>query len=184
MNTIWIPVLLIAVAGLCGWLAARIFLKRPARRGLASRLPLVGTVWRATSLAEFCHLLALLLESDLPLPEALRLTGEGVQDADIDASCRVMADQVSSGRSLYQAMAQRKVFPLALPRLLRWAESQKTLPEVLHVAGSMFEARARSSSTFVGSVLTFICVMGVLTMVLLIPALILPLVTLISRLSG
>ena len=65
----------------------RTFLTPAVRRSFASRLPLLGTVWRSTSLAEFCHLLALLLESRLPLPEAIRLTGEGVQDADIDRAC-------------------------------------------------------------------------------------------------
>ena len=92
-----------------------------------------------TSLAEFCHLLALLLESNLPLPEALRLTGEGVQDADLDETCHVMAGQVTSGQSLAQAMTEKKLFPQGLPSLLRWAERDKSLPEVLHMAGAMFE---------------------------------------------
>ena len=34
------------------------------------------------------------------------------------------------------------MFPVGLPRLLWWAENQKSVPEVLHMAGSMFEARA------------------------------------------
>jgi general secretion pathway protein F len=183
VNPVGIPVVIAGLAGLVACLAARIFLPRPARRSLAGRLPLVGPVWRATALAEFCHLLALLLESDLPLPEAIRLTGEGVQDADLDASCRVVAAQVESGKSLSQAMAARPFFPLGLPRLLHWAEHQKSLPEVLHMAGAMFEARARSSASFVGTVLTFLCVILVLTMLLVVPALFAPLFTLISRLS-
>ena len=167
-----------------GWLAGRVFLTPPLRRGLAGRLPLIGRVWRATSLAEFCHLLALLLESRLPLPEALRLTGEGVQDSDVDASCRLMANQVESGRSLSQAMEKARLFPVGLPRLVRWAENQESLPEVLHMAGAMFESRGRSYSTFVGTVLNVICVLLVFQMVLFVPALFLPLITLISRLSG
>src|SRR5262249_22151350 len=146
--------------------------------------PIVGPVWRSTSLAEFCHLLALLLESDLPLPEALRLTGEGVQNADFDRSCQVVASQVESGAPLAQAMSHRPLFPRGLPHLLRWAEGQRSLPDVLHIAGSMFEARARSQSSFVGWFLTVLCLFPVLSIVLLVPALFLPLITLISRLSG
>ena len=168
---------------LAGW-RDDVFLTPPLRRGLAGRLPLVGRVWRATSLAEFCHLLALLLESQLPLPEALRLTGEGVQDSDVDASCRLMANQVESGRSLSQAMEKVRLFPAGLPRLVRWAENQESLPEVLHMAGAMFESRGRTYSTFVGTVLNVICVLLVFQMVLFVPALFLPLITLISRLSG
>ena len=84
LRSIWAPVFtLIAVTAVC-LLIIRVFLTPPLRRSLAARLPIVGAVWRSTSHAEFCHLLALLLESDLPLPEALRLTGQGVQDADMD----------------------------------------------------------------------------------------------------
>jgi general secretion pathway protein F len=175
---------LIGLAVLFGWLAARILLTRPARRSVAGRLPLIGRVWRSTSLAEFCHLLALLLESHLPLPEALRLTGEGIQDADFDASCRIMAKKVEAGGPLAQVMAERRLFPLGLPRLLRWAEGQMSLTEVLQVAGSMFEARARAQATFAGWVLTVLCVFPVMCIVLIVPALFIPLVTLISRLSG
>ena len=95
-----------------------------------------------------------------------------------------MAGRVESGESLSQAMAERSRFPIGLPRLLRWAENQKSLPEVLHMAGSMFEARARAQSTFVGIVLNFLCVLMVFGMVLIVPALFMPLITLISRLSG
>ena len=184
VNTAWAP---LAIAGgiiFSCWLAAYVFLTAPLRRGLAGRLPLIGRVWRATSLAEFCHLLALLLESQLPLPEALRLTGDGVQDSDVDASCRLMANQVDSGRSLSQAMEKVRLFPAGLPRLVRWAENQESLPEVLHMAGAMFESRGRSYATFVGTVLNVVCVLVVFQMVLFVPALFVPLITLISRLSG
>jgi general secretion pathway protein F len=184
VSRVWVPAAIVGGTLLAAWLGARIVLPASLRRGLAGRLPLVGTVWRATSLAEFCHLLALLVESDLPLPEALRLTGEGVQDSDIDASCQAMAGQVEKGRSLSQAMEQRRIFPVGLPRLVRWAETRKSLPEVLHMAGAMFESRARSYSTFVGTVLNVICVLLVFVMVLVVPALFMPLLTIIARLSG
>ena len=48
----------------------------------------------------------------------------------------------------------------------------------------MFETQARSYSGFAGTVLTFLCVLVVFFMITVIPALFLPLITLISRLSG
>jgi general secretion pathway protein F len=184
IRTIWLPVLWIGGAILLTWAASH-FLLTPARRSsLVNRLPLLGTVWRSTSLAEFCHLLALLLESSLPMPEALRLTGEGVQDADIDSSCQAMARDVEAGGPLSVAIRQRGMHLMGLAGLVRWAEHQRSLPEVLHTAGSMFEVRARSHAAFAGTVLTFLCVLLVFSIVLSIPALILPLITLISKLSG
>ena len=52
------------------------------------------------------------------------------------------------------------------------------------MAGAMFESRGRSYSTFVGTVLNVICVLLVFQMVLFVPALFLPLITLISQVVG
>jgi type II secretory pathway component PulF len=177
----------VGVAILCligTWFLARVFLKRSTRRSLATRVPLFGWIWAPARLAEFCRLLALLLESRLPLPEALRLTGKGIEDSGIERSCEVMAHEVESGRSIAQAMTKRRSFPPGLPRLLGWAESQMTLPEVLNLAGVLFETQARSQTTLVGTIVTVMCVVLVLSLVLVIPAMFLPLFTLISRLSG
>jgi general secretion pathway protein F len=167
------------------WLLGRLFLRNPTRRSLATRLPIVGKVWRYTSWAEFCHLLALLLETHLPLPDALRLTGEGIQNADLDRACQVMAADVERGRTLSEAMAAQVHFPAGLPRLLRWAQGQGAIAEILHTAGEMFEARARGQATFAGTVVAVLSVIFVLWGVfIVIIGLMLPMITLISRLSG
>jgi general secretion pathway protein F len=178
---------LVLVFGTIGalWLFSRLFLKNPTRRSLATRIPIVGKVWRYTSWAEFCHLLALLLETNLPLPDALRLTGEGIQNTDLDRACQVMAAEVERGRSLSEAMAAQVHFPTGLPRLLRWAQGQGAIAEILHTAGEMFEARARGQATFAGTVVAVLSVIfvlwGVFTVII---GLMLPMITLISRLSG
>jgi type II secretory pathway component PulF len=179
-----VPLGVVAGVILCAWLAGRIVLPRAARRSVACKLPLLGAVWRSMSLAEFCHLLALLVNGRLPMSEALLLAGQGIENASIDRDCRVMAGSVERGEPLSRAMAAQQRFPIGLARLLRWAENQKSLPEVLHMAGSMFEARARAQATFVGMVLNFLCVLMVFGMILVVPALFTPLITLISRLSG
>jgi type II secretory pathway component PulF len=166
------------------WLAARLVLKPAVRRGLSTQLPLFGPISAATRLSEFCHLLALLLEGQLPLPEALRLTGEGLQDSDMDRSCGIMAREVESGRSFAQAMSKLQRFPPGLPRLLGWAENRMSLSELLHLAGVLFETQARSRATLAATTVTVVCVIMVLALIMVIPGLFLPLITLISALSG
>jgi general secretion pathway protein F len=96
-----------------------------------------------------------------------------------------MAGAVESGQTLAQAMVDRRPFPVGLPRLVDWAEPQRSLPEVLHMAGEMFEARAGAHANFTGTlvgVLSVIMILwGLFTVVV---GLMLPLITLISRLSG
>jgi type II secretory pathway component PulF len=241
LRTGWPAFLLVIAIFFVGWLLVRLFLRQSERRSLVSKLPIVGGVWRYTSWAEFCHLLGLLLESHLPLPDALRLTGEGVQHADLERVCQSMAMEVEQGKTLAEAMgartpepavrptpaetpvgelvvkgaahafdhvvgaggwtsslteetlvasaadpsAVRSAVPAGLPRLLQWADSESAMAEILHMAGEMYEARARAQATFAGTVMAVLSVVIVLWGIFtVIGGLILPLITLISKLSG
>ncbi len=220
------PVLAVVLgAVVVGWLVIRLFLPAPLRNSLIGRLPVIGPLWRYTSWAEFCHLLAILLESELPMPEALRLTGQGVQNSDVDRACRAMANDVENGKTLADAMsgrvpivkpsgpfdhldpdqprkastltmenllsaregaaAVRRAMPRSLARLLKWAESHRAIAEILHMSGEMFEARSRSQAAFAGTVMSVLAVFGVIMGVFtVVVGLMLPLITLLSRLSG
>jgi type II secretory pathway component PulF len=179
------PTLALLMVGLLLiWGAGPFVLPPGTLRGLAARVPIVGRVWRWTSLAEFCHLLGLLVESRLPLPESLRLTGEGVVDSDVTVTCQKMAQDVESGQDLAQAMARRWLFPAELPRLVSWSEQQGSLPEVLHMAGEMFAARASAHSTFAGALIGVLAVLLILWgLFTVVAGLMLPLVSLMSKLS-
>jgi type II secretory pathway component PulF len=155
------------------------------RHGLTTPIPLIGPLWRWTTLVEFAQLLALLVESETPLPMALQLTGEGIRDADVSRSCRGMRRLVEAGLPLSDAMERMQPFPVGLPRILRWAEASHSLPGALHLAAEMYEARARAQARFVGVACTMITVILVVCGAsLLVLALFLPLIQLISRLSG
>ncbi len=178
---IWPAFAAMAGALVVGALAAHLFLPPAVVRGLAGRVPLVGGVWRWTSLSEFCHLLALLLEHRLPMPEAVRLAGEGVQDARIEVASRQLAVDVEEGQTLAGAVARRPVFPPRFPRLLRWGENQRTLPEVLHLAGEMFAARASAHASFASSAVSVAClIMILLGVALIVSGLIIPLIYLLN----
>jgi type II secretory pathway component PulF len=164
---------------------AHVVMGSDARRALLSGIPVLGAVWKNTSMAEFCHLLSLLLGCEVPLPEALRLTGDGVCDTSARRACQQMTRQVEAGATLSQSIASQSYFPQALARILRWAESQESLPASLQMLGEMFEARARAQASFGGSVLGVITVIAILFFVaVVVIGLFLPLITLISKLSG
>jgi hypothetical protein len=55
---------------------------------------------------------------------------------------------------------------------------------VLQMAGAMYESRARTHTTLVGAVMNVLCALLVMAMVMVVPALFVPLISLISRLSG
>ena len=167
------------------WLLSLVVLSGPVRRALVGGLPIVGAVWRNASLAEFCHLLALLLECEVPLDEALRLTGQGVRDRTVDGACLGASRDVERGIGFAQALSRQPVFPKSLAGLIHWAERHQSLPESLQMAGEMFEAGARVQARLAGTVITVLVVLSILiSIVVLILGLFLPLINLISQLSG
>jgi type II secretory pathway component PulF len=179
-----------ALAGVLGGLLAigglaLLVIGPAARRSVISRIPLVGPVWRWTSLAEFCHLLGLLLESAIPLAEAVPMAGEGVVDADVRAAARALTHDLSRGEPLATAIARRPLFRAGLGPIIAWAEQHRTLAEALHMLGEMFEARARAQASFASTVFTVLTVLMILVSLLaVIAGVFVPLIQTIQKLSG
>ena len=174
----------IALAGVMIWLAAR-GSTRSNRRRVASVIPVIGSLWRNAAMAEFSALLALLIECRVPMPEALRLSGEGVRDSDLILACSGAASEVERGRSLADASRQYRLFPRGFDRLLAWSEANGELPGALRMAAELYRARDRSQAVLVGIFATAVAVSLVLLgVILIVLGLHLPLVKLISELSG
>jgi type II secretory pathway component PulF len=193
------PFLLAGFLGLIlAWALIGMFVSRGVRDGLVAWTPVVGSLWRYTAWAEFCHLLAMLIEAKIPLPEALRLTGWAVENREVDRACHAMAQGVEQGASLSAAMAAeipgadpaglraiRRSMPDGLPRLLQWAEDRAAIAEVLHMAGETFQARSRAEVAFGGAAAAFLATTAVIFGVfIVVVGMFLPLITLVSKLSG
>ena len=87
--------------------------------------------------------------------------------------------------TLSGAIARQSIFPAGLSRLLAWAEGQPALAGTLHTAGDMYEARARAQASFAGTVYGVASVIAVLLGIgLVVGAVMIPLISMISRLSG
>lgn len=214
LRAAWPLVLATCVALVAGWALIGLFMSRAARNALFARLPVVGALWRYTSWSEFCHLLAMLIEARLPLPEALRLTGSAVENRDVELACRAMARGVEQGATLSAAMAGilppssvgrdrpggelgdllverdgvraiRRSMPDGLPRLLNWAEGRAAIAEVLHMAGETFQARSRAEASFGGAAAAFMAALAVIFgLFIVVVGLFLPLITVVTQLSG
>jgi type II secretory pathway component PulF len=167
------------------WATLR-FAVGPARRSrLLCSVPVIGPILRFTSLTEFCHLLAMLIEADMPLPLAFEMAGSSVRDADVAEACGRMGRAVEDGATLSNAVKLWDSIPAGLGQLFQWSEDRQSLPSALHLAGEMFESRARSQSSFAGSVLSTLLLLLILWWIgFAIATLYLPLISLIGRLSG
>jgi type IV pilus assembly protein PilC len=139
-----------AVLGAFGLAFAVRMLFRPRQLdALFNRFPILGPLAHWSALANFCRLLALLLEAGIPLPQALGMTAAGVRNGEVADGCWQLSAAVQAGQSLAGAMRPLDAFPHSLEPLVHWGEARSALPEALLSAGEMFEGRVRVHLSFV-----------------------------------
>jgi type II secretory pathway component PulF len=150
---------LILLAGLACF---RFTMGPAARQTVLTSIPLVGPLLRSSVLAEYCHLTGLLVESEMPLPEALVLASQGVNDAELSTSAEALRQSVEGGRSLSESLDLWPRCPAGLREVLEGSEARGDLAGSLHMAGDMFEARARGQSNFASSLFAAMAVLLVI----------------------
>ena len=113
---------------------------------LLYRLPMLGPLLRWSRLAKFSRLMGLLLEQQVSLPDALRLTAAGLSDADLARGCRLAADDAENGGPLDECLAARRQFPASLIPMIQWGQQTPALPDAFYAAAEMFAGAVRSQA--------------------------------------
>lgn len=147
-------------------------------------VPLVGPGWRYGGLTDLAALMATLLEQEVPLPQALRVTADALQEADLKQGCRRAADAVESGQPLSECVARLRQFHRGLEPFVRWGEQTPALAESFRAATAMFDAQAWARAGLLDGVVlpvAFLVVVGCI--VFWYSAMMLPLVSLIHSVS-
>jgi type II secretory pathway component PulF len=180
----WKALACVAGAILALYLILRLALGPVGMRRTIGALPVIGPLLRWLAMARFSPLLSLLIESRVPLDEALILAGEAVGDAEIGADCRQLAAQVQAGESLESAALRTGRFPSSFVRALSWEGRRDGFPEVLQSMADMYAGRARALVLVLAAVLPPLAVLLVAVMVgFVVIALFMPLVELLNKLS-
>jgi general secretion pathway protein F len=147
-------------------------------------IPIVGPMIVHERHAQFAILMSLWMEENVPLAEALRLTSTALEGSELEQPCRRAASCVEEGAPLAPALADSG-FPPSLSALVSWGESKNSLAESFRAAAEMFEARSHSQSAMLKILVLPLVYLSIISYVgLTIVALLMPLVSLISNLSG
>jgi general secretion pathway protein F len=108
---------------------------RPAARSAFGKailsVPLIGTLVRHFETARFSRTLAVLLEGDVPLPTALKLSRRSIANATIGDLVDKVADGLKEGEGLAQPLGAAGVFPRVAIGLIRTGEETSRLPLML-----------------------------------------------------
>ena len=107
-------------------------------------LPWMGRIVNDVQSASFCQLLALLVERDVPLPEALEVSGSASADDRLARECRQIASELRKGLPLNQALQTSRRLPAFTRWMLSAGQAQGALPSVMATLGDVYRLRARS----------------------------------------
>jgi type IV pilus assembly protein PilC len=180
----WPLIVLVMLFGFLWVSILRVGSGRGAFPSLIRKIPLAGPIVHWASMSRFCHMLAVLIENKVPLPEALVLAGDGVEDAAIRADSRELALRISTGDLLGLTRGSLSGFPGSFIQTLMQYKQTQALPEALHAIADMFEGRTRLQSNFVAAICgPIFMIMAAVTIAIVVLAMFLPLIQLLNDLS-
>lgn len=184
MNSIGAPFwIVLAIAVAVTMLGVQFFGASNSGRRWATSIPMIGRVFQYAALADLCRLLAILAESGLPLPKALRYSGAASEDQWLMRKCQIVAHDIEDGTAPSTAAAMANL-PNSLAQVFRNVNSKQVFVEALRGLADIYSARCFNSSQLVNSVVGPIAVTVVIGLIaVMVIALFLPLVKLLNDLA-
>jgi len=153
--------------------------------GLIYSVPMVGSLVQGVRLSVFCDLMGILLENQVPFPEALRLAGTSSSDPILREASEQAAKRMESGAPIHEVLKNQIGFPRMLSWMAGWSERKGELPQSFRHAAQFFQRRAEAQSILLRSILPTVCILliGGLVALLVIGGLMAPLIMLLEGLS-
>lgn len=108
------------------------------------RLPGFGGMAERVSILRFCQVLELLIESGVPLVDAIKTVSEAVENREYGRRFAQVASHVSVGNSLSDSLRDQKVGREMVIRLVNVGERSSDLPSMLRNIGELYEDELRN----------------------------------------
>ena len=185
MSDVASPLMLVGTAAIVlGAGAVRLFGGGGAYSQLVGALPIVGKLWYWSGSAEGLRAVGLLVENQIPLPQALTLSAGGISDAYTSHACRQLGQRVEAGQPLWEALHRTRLFPMSIIPVIRQGEQHGTLDSAFRTAAKMLEDRVNNRSFLVIQILPPLVFVAIALLIgMTITALYLPMIGLIQGLA-
>ncbi len=103
------------------------------------KLPVFGTLFKKLYMARFSRTLGSLVNSGVPLLEALSISAEAVNNTILSDIIINASEEVKSGKSLSGALSKNDYFLKLVPQMIKVGEDSGTLGEMLNKVASFYE---------------------------------------------
>jgi len=150
----WLVALLLAG----GFFVLRYFFVGTERGGLVwdmlkMKMPLFGPVNQRLSVARFSRTLGTLLQSGVPLLNAMEIVSSIVNNRHIAKAIQDASEEVREGQGLSAPLAKSKMFPPIATEMIAVGEQSGNLETMLYRIADAYEKEVESSVTMMTSVL-------------------------------
>jgi type IV pilus assembly protein PilC len=136
----WILVI-IAVAGLV--LAFRNFIKTTRGRSLLDgfklNVPIFGKIFRKVYMARFSRTLGTMLQSGIPMLEALRIVRDAIDNVHVEAVIEKSMSGVKGGKALSSTLENQPAFMKLVPQMIKIGEQSGAIDSMLDRVATYFE---------------------------------------------
>lgn len=142
--------LIIAIAIVAGITIFKRMLRKPsfcfAYHQRLVGTPIIGKISRGISTARFARTLSILTASAVPLLEAMRISGDVLDNNYIKQQVKEATDKVREGTSLRHSLEQTKLFP---PMMLHMIASGEKSGELEHMLGRAADNQDREFESLI-----------------------------------
>jgi len=136
---------------------------RPHWHRLLLHLPVLGAFLKNVYLSSFCRNLGIMLESSIPIAEALEICSQGLSNEVFKADIKKISQAVRQGKSIEEALNKEHFFefPSLLKKMVGVGEKTGHLEENLVYLGDFFEKEVDSTSKDFANILEPILLLGI-----------------------
>lgn len=156
------------------WLGFVFWLRQPGQRQrwhrLLLRIPGLSSYWRQVDSTRFASTLSILLNSGVPLLDALKIASQVLDNVALQEQADRVAAKVQEGAGFSRSLAQSAAFPPLLVQMAANGEANGTLAEQLGYAASNQERELNLRMSTLMTLLeplTIVIMGGVVTLIML-----------------
>ncbi|MDK2849091.1 MAG: type pilus assembly protein PilC [Desulfuromonadales bacterium] len=135
---------LFVLGGFGLFLILRHFYHTPKGRGFFDKTkleaPLLGNLYRLSSLVNFSRTTATILSSGLPLVEAMQLARGVINNIILQKRIENVINALNEGDSLGAALERNRIFPTVAQRMIATGEKTGTLPLMFEEVAAYYDA--------------------------------------------
>ena len=112
---------------------------KPRRDATLLRLPAIGKLVSLIAVERFCRVLATLVQSGVPLPDAVQVSADSTNNSVFQTKLADVRDAMMRGEGLARPIQATGIFPAAARQMIRVGESTGSLDTQLHSAAVFYE---------------------------------------------